>query len=674
MILTFKRIECDSDTEITTKINDFLGFPLTLDMRSYASSSDTNNNNLKYELQAVINHHGESGRGHYYLYLKINGSWYEFDDSKEVTQVSERIVCHTNSEANTLVYCRSNDVENIMNQLNVQPPIVIQASTRPPSASGRPERAARQEKTSTRPPSAPGRPPKRAAATRQVSSNVSASQQKKKRGSSNITAAKPSTASTRKKQKTAEKVSSQSRKRKRRQIQRKRFKEIEDDKKMQDEKNRSEQVPYFEDEFPDGMEILEERTNTKNDITLQNKFYCRNKLCTHQSYGKGGEKELCKTCATRVRQFRRKLEFDKEFQFQLVDDFDDKLGRMNGEITMFYKLCFTFVAVLFLTVWSVTTLPLALICDSLPNTYISIISRNITRTYESKCQGNRVSGLNTILQSDSALVRQCLCYLLNEDIDVNMSRRNPLEDYLGKREKEANEDTPPLKDFIQELALWLFNKFYDEYKTDEDLKDRLRTILGYLEDPTQLHKLWEGEKFEPQGINCTEEELDVRQQFKCLHSLYDKNGHIRSTFDLRGIKDHHQEKKKMIAAIDTISMAFERDVDHHSRDETSSWFDREDDVKAFKKWLKLQRDILSCDNDDDLTQLVMEFKRQVQATIDEINIKKEDATIRRQQDDTTHPAVAHEQECNTRGNLPPNYEKYMKDIIVSLLSLLYKML
>jgi len=169
MILTFKRIECDSDTEITTKINDFLGFPLTLDMRSYASSSDTNNNNLEYELQAVINHHGESGsRGHYYLYLKINGSWYEFDDSKEVTQVSERIVCHTNSEANTLVYCRSNDVENIMNQLNVQPPIVIQASTRPPSASGRPERAARQEKTSTRPPSAPGRPPKRAAATRQV--------------------------------------------------------------------------------------------------------------------------------------------------------------------------------------------------------------------------------------------------------------------------------------------------------------------------------------------------------------------------------------------------------------------------------------------------------------------------------------------------------------------------
>jgi len=263
--------------------------------------------------------------------------------------------------------------------------------------------------------------------------------------------------------------------------------------------------------------------------------------------------------------------------------------------------------------------------------------------------------------------------LYDADTDANMCRRNQLEDYLGKRERESERvsDVPSVKEFFQELAFWLFNKYYDEYKTDEDINNRLRTILGYLEDPTQLHKLWDGEKFEYQGINCAKEELDVRQQFECLNCLYDENGGIRSTFYLS-----YGQKKKMIAAIDAISMAFERDVKHHSSARSRTWVDREDDVKAFKKWLKLQRDILSCENDDDLTltQLVMEFKRQVQATIDEINTEIEDATRRRQQDDTTHPAVAHVQECITRGNPPPNYEKYMKDTIVSLLSLLYKML
>jgi len=194
MILTFKRIECDSDTEITTKINDFLGFPLTLDMRSYVSSSDTNNNNLEYELQAVINHRGKVGGGHYYLYLKINGSWFKFDDSKEVTQVDESIVC-SSKEANTLVYCRSNEVETIMNQLNVQPPVVNQASTRPRSASGR-ERAARQKKTvpkqrvnvsSQTKRVVSGRPERAARQKKTPQANTSASQHKK-RSCSNATA------------------------------------------------------------------------------------------------------------------------------------------------------------------------------------------------------------------------------------------------------------------------------------------------------------------------------------------------------------------------------------------------------------------------------------------------------------------------------------------------------
>jgi len=427
MILTFKRNEYDSDTETTTKINDFLGFPLTLDMRSYVSSSDTNNNSLEYELQAVINHNGGPGCGHYYLYLKINGSWYEFDDS-EVTQVNERTVC-SSKEANTLVYCRSNEVENIMDQLNVRPrpnqvstrPRPNQASTRPPSAPGRPPKRAAatrpQKKTSTHPPSASSRP-ERAARQKKTpaKTNVSASQQKKKRGSSNITAAKSSTASTRKKRKTAQRVESicpeisfgelrhkmsggkltklcmvkvngkecpqyakgkalygkvstcttcvkkytevstraralygrapkpsSSRKRKAtaapqnepppppksKRIQQKIENDTEHDDELEFTTPNDDTLAYFEDEFPDDMDILEERTKTKFGKTLATRYYCRNKLCKVYCNGKGGEKELCTGCATRVRQHRRKLEL--EDMFQIGNDFDVELAKINGK-------------------------------------------------------------------------------------------------------------------------------------------------------------------------------------------------------------------------------------------------------------------------------------------------------------------------------------------------------
>ena len=111
----------------------------------------------------------------------------------------------------------------------------------------------------------------------------------------------------------------------------KRLKEIEDAKKKEDDTLRND-VPlaYFDLPLPDDMEI-EERTRTKKDITRTKGFYCRNKLCTKgcSGIGKEGEKEMCKGCATEVRQFRRKLEFDKEFK--LADDFDNILADINGK-------------------------------------------------------------------------------------------------------------------------------------------------------------------------------------------------------------------------------------------------------------------------------------------------------------------------------------------------------
>lgn len=316
---------------------------------------------------------------------------------------------------------------------------------------------------------------------------------------------------------------------------------------------------------------------------------------------------------------------------------------------------------------------LAQIHDSDPNTYISINLRQTKgRGSGYTCSIHKRSGIPdgpwTAIPCDSALARQCLCTLFNVDNDVNTCFYSPVEDYFGKRAKESEDRSgvPSVKEFFQELAFWLFDKFYDKYKRDEDLKNRLLTILGYLKDPAQLHKLWEGQKFEYQDINNVDEPFDICRRFECLYSIYDERGRIRSTFNW-STEDLYAQKKRMVAAIDIISKAFERDVEHHSRDETSNWFDREDDIKAFKKWLKLQRDILSCDDDDDLTQLVTEFKRQAQATIDEIDTKREDATRKRQRDGTTHPAVAHEREsiADSNHNQPPDYVTYMDTTFVS---------
>ena len=79
------------------------------------------------------------------------------------------------------------------------------------------------------------------------------------------------------------------------------------------------------------MDIEDERTNTKNDITLARHHYCREELCTRQALGKGGENELCIAHAKKVKEFRRKLEFDNKFQFGDDDDFDDKLADITGK-------------------------------------------------------------------------------------------------------------------------------------------------------------------------------------------------------------------------------------------------------------------------------------------------------------------------------------------------------
>ncbi|KAJ1920033.1 hypothetical protein H4219_001562 [Mycoemilia scoparia] len=75
------------------KINKFVEFPKTLNMKQYVSRNSPESGPFSYDLYAVLVHAGGSARsGHYYAYVKApNGIWYEMNDSS-VTQVSERRV------------------------------------------------------------------------------------------------------------------------------------------------------------------------------------------------------------------------------------------------------------------------------------------------------------------------------------------------------------------------------------------------------------------------------------------------------------------------------------------------------------------------------------------------------------------------------------------------------
>ncbi|XP_021768192.1 ubiquitin carboxyl-terminal hydrolase 36-like [Chenopodium quinoa] len=82
-----------SDGVMVEKIDKKVAFPLELDLGPYTKGSNNGNEDLKYELFAVVVHVGiSSTSGHYFCFIRTDPEkWYRFDDSK-VTMVSEEIV------------------------------------------------------------------------------------------------------------------------------------------------------------------------------------------------------------------------------------------------------------------------------------------------------------------------------------------------------------------------------------------------------------------------------------------------------------------------------------------------------------------------------------------------------------------------------------------------------
>ena len=64
-----------------TKNNSYVDFTDELDMSVYLDHECWNKNDAKYSLYGIGNHSGSIDFGHYYAYIKINNSWYEFNDS-----------------------------------------------------------------------------------------------------------------------------------------------------------------------------------------------------------------------------------------------------------------------------------------------------------------------------------------------------------------------------------------------------------------------------------------------------------------------------------------------------------------------------------------------------------------------------------------------------------------
>ena len=85
-----------------SKNNSYVDFSDELDMSVYLDHECWNKNDAKYTLYGIGNHSGSINFGHYYAYIKINNSWYSFNDSS--VSLHSKGENNSSSEAYILFY------------------------------------------------------------------------------------------------------------------------------------------------------------------------------------------------------------------------------------------------------------------------------------------------------------------------------------------------------------------------------------------------------------------------------------------------------------------------------------------------------------------------------------------------------------------------------------------
>ncbi|KAK1285379.1 Ubiquitin carboxyl-terminal hydrolase 20 [Acorus calamus] len=76
------------------KIDDFIPFPLELNLQPFLGEAQENNEELQYNLYALVVHDGYYGSGHYMCYIRPSpNTWFRLND-EQVCQVPEEFVLH----------------------------------------------------------------------------------------------------------------------------------------------------------------------------------------------------------------------------------------------------------------------------------------------------------------------------------------------------------------------------------------------------------------------------------------------------------------------------------------------------------------------------------------------------------------------------------------------------
>ncbi|CAM0956071.1 unnamed protein product [Alopecurus aequalis] len=100
LVIQLKRFENSGSS--TSKIQEMVKYHLELDLKPFMSSTDTNPQN--YDLYGVVEHLGNSSKGHYVCYIRSSQTdWYLFNDDK-VLKLSEESVL--DSKAYLLFYVK----------------------------------------------------------------------------------------------------------------------------------------------------------------------------------------------------------------------------------------------------------------------------------------------------------------------------------------------------------------------------------------------------------------------------------------------------------------------------------------------------------------------------------------------------------------------------------------